>query len=266
MLEGRTAYARELAKLLALERPLVCFDVETTGNVAARDRIVQLGYVRIEPTGDVSEHQFDINPECEISEEVSKIHGITNEKAAGKPTFHQLAPELFEIFRDVDLCGYNLKFDVDFLLQEFLRVGVIWVPGAFADTFKIYVTKHPRDLTSAVKLYLGEELINAHTALADARATFRVFHAQLLAHEDIPRSVGELNYLFFEAAPAGYVDSEKKLSLRNGKPVINFGKQHMGKTLDKVDRGYLEWILGADFSPAVKRAIREEFQRRKTQQ
>jgi len=256
----------------------VGLDLETTGpHVDSGDRVVQIGYVRIAVDGIVEEREIDVNPEREIPADAIAVHGISNERAQAALTFKQIAPELAKVFLDADLCGYNIRFDARFIHEEFRRAEVDWLSNyerermragqpakRLLDAYKIFAHKNPRDLAAAVQTYLSEELVNAHTALADARAATRVFHAQLIRHEDIPRDVGKLHDMFFETAPVGYVDVDKKLLFREGKIRINFGKAHVGKTIDVVPASYLEWILSSDFNRQVKQACREELNRRRT--
>jgi DNA polymerase-3 subunit epsilon len=276
VLSARHAWARELASNLKLERPLVGLDLETTGPYPEKDRIVQIGYVRIAVDGVVEERELDVHPEREIPAEVIAVHGITNERVANAPRFKDLAADLALVLLDADICGYNVKFDARFLHEEFKRANVDWLsawerdrmkaglPGKrLVDAYKIFAHKSPRDLAAAVKTYLNEDLQNAHTALADARAATRVLAAQLAQYPDLPRSVGELHDLFFETAPAGYVDVDKKLSLREGRIVVNFGKAHHGKFIEETPASYLEWMISSDFNRQVKRACREELERRR---
>lgn len=265
MTTARHAEMRSLAKLLGLTRPLIVFDVETTGTLAEKDRVLQIGFLKIYPDGVVEEKQIDLDPETDIPAEATKTHGITAADVEGKPKFRQIAKQLAGVFEDCDICGYNVKFDIKFLQEEFKRVRGTAFPTIggeenVVDPFRIYVEKFPRDLRAAVKEFLGEDLANAHTALADARGTARVLNAQLKRFPDIPRTVKGINDLF-NRVPEGYVDAQRKLILRDGKPVFAFGK-NVGENLEDVPLDYLGWIMRKDFSEVVRDVVSQEIKRR----
>ena len=259
---ARYAEMRSLAKLLGLTRPLIVFDVETTGTIAETDRVLQIGFLKIYPDGSVEEKEIDLDPETDIPAEATKTHGITASDVEGKPKFRQIAKQLGGVFDNSDICGYNVKFDIKFLQEEFKRVFKHPVIGDeyVVDPFRIYLEKFPRDLTAAVKEFLGEDLANAHTALADARGTARILNAQLKRFSDIPRNVKEINDIF-NKIPEGYVDAERKLMIRDGVPVFAFGK-NIGKKLGEVPLDYLEWVMRKDFSDAVRDVVLGEINRR----
>jgi DNA polymerase-3 subunit epsilon len=252
-----TCYEK-LAKRLELKKPLVVFDVETTGQFAGRDRIIQIGWVKIFPNGISRAGQIDVNPETSIPAEATRVHGITNEQLAGKLTFKEFDDIIKATFNGCDVSGFNVKFDVGFLEAECKRAGFELDLGRQVDAFKIYVTNEPRDLTAAVKFYLEEDLANAHHALADTRATARVLATQLNKYSDLPNSVEGIHDLF-NKAPEGYVDAQRRLTLRDGKPLLNFGKW-AGTELSKVPKDYRKWILKSDFSEAVKNVIRQSLE------
>lgn len=271
-----------LTDLLALERPLVAIDAETTGNDPKVDRIVQLGLYKLYPDGRLTEWSTLVNPGVPIPPETSGVHGVTDiavavckkcgrsnasheykEKEACEaferwPTFKDLAPMLAHGLTDVDLLGYNhAHFDVPLLRAEFARVNVAWEPGLFVDGFRIYQRMFPRNLAAAVGEYLHEKLEGAHDALIDARAVLRVVEAQLLRHPELPRSVRALNDMFFvQPSRPDTLDPDGKIVWRNGEACIGFGKKHGGKTLREVkalDPGFLRWILKREFNDVVKK-------------
>jgi len=243
--------------MLQLKKPLISLDVETTGTNPKEDRIVQIGLVKLYPDGHETEWETLVNPGIPVPEEVTKIHGITNEMLATAPTFKSLAPMLAQGFSQGDFCGFNLRFDLDFLTAEFARAGVANTLGTvkIVDAHKIFQMKEPRTLSAAVKKYLGVEHEGAHNALVDARMTLRVMMKQLEIHPDLPQTVDELHKLLFETAPHGFLDPDRKIAWRNGRAVIAFGNQFNGVPLEKVNHDFLRWVLRKDFNPAVKKII-----------
>jgi DNA polymerase-3 subunit epsilon len=252
----------QLALKLHLERPLVGFDVETTGKSPDKDRIVQLGFIRIEPDGETEEQEIIIDPEIMMTETNVKIHGITNEMVIGAPKFKTLVPKLNNVFTDVDICGYNVAFDGRFLRAEFKRCGVEWKPNRVIDPYKIFQTMETRTLTDAVRFYLDEELANAHSALPDTRAAMRVLHAQLKRYDDLPDNTSALHEFIWNHIPEGYLDPDRKIADTPEGPRLAFGKKHPNKLLSQVPSDYLQWIFGAQFNKHVKRIVNEELKKR----
>lgn len=242
---------------LKLTRPLVCFDVETTGTDPKTDRIVQLGLVKTYPDGRVTEWETLVNPRIAIPPEVTAVHGITDEMVRDAPPFPRVAPMIVAGFRDCDIAGYNVTFDLRFLKEELLRCGAPLdaglLDGYVVDGYRIFKEKEPHDLTTAVAKYLGTDHQGAHTALADARATLGVIEAQI-AHYGLPETPQELHAAFFDKVKPGHLDPEGKIAWRNGEACLNFGK-YPGMALRKVDHGYLRWIMAGDFSPKVKAIV-----------
>jgi DNA polymerase-3 subunit epsilon len=173
---------------------------------------------------------------------------------ADAPKFKDLAAKLHNGLSQCDICGYNVAFDLGFIREEMARLGLTLTHGKVIDGFHIFRKFEPRGLGAAVKFYLGEEHVDAHDALADARATVRVIEAQLLRYQDLPRTVDGLHTLFNETVQPGHVDPHGKLIWRNGIVVINFGK-HSGLPLRDVPKQYLEWLLTADFSEPFKAVV-----------
>jgi DNA polymerase-3 subunit epsilon len=252
---------KQLAQALHITEPLVGFDVETTGTDPDKDRIVQLGFIRIEPDGDVEEQEIIIDPLMTIPDKVIKVHGVTNEMVIGAPKFETLVPKLQKVFADADICGYNVAFDGRFLRAEFARCGVKWIPGRVIDPFKIFQIMEKRTLTDAVRYYLEEEMVNAHSALPDIRYTMRVLHAQLKRYEQVPKTTKELHDFIWNNIPEGYLDPDRKVLDHAEGPWLNFGA-HQDKPLSRVPIDYLKWIMSAQFSKHVKRIVNEEINKR----
>lgn len=246
---------KKLIELLKLTRPLIIFDVESTGPFPDIDRIVQLGWMKLCPDGTAIEKQLDIDPETKMSQEVMKIHGITNEAIVGKPKFREVVSQIIEEFEGCDLGGFNVRFDIAILRAEFQRCDAKMKKVEFIiDAYKIYVEKYPRTLSAAYTEYVGGEMEGAHEALMDVRGTALTFLGQLERHEDLERSVEGL-HTRYNTAPEGYVDVDRKLTLRDGEPTLTFGK-FKGRKLSEIDRSYRDWMLKQDFSEAVKDALR----------
>lgn len=245
---------------LKLIRPLVFFDLETTGVDIFNDRIVQLGAVKIFPDGKEEEYNFTINPKMPIPAGASAIHGITDEMVTDSPTLGDIAEELTKIFLDSDLGGYNIKnFDIPLLKEEFNRIGLTLDTEKIKiiDAMKIFQIKEPRTLTAAYQKYCNKTLEDAHDAMIDIKASMEVLYDQMEYYDDIPANVDDLHEFCFPADPDAY-DAEGKLKFVDGNLSINFGK-NKGKSLQSLsmeDPGYLEWILRGSFSDKVKDAVR----------
>ena len=169
-------------------RSTVFLDLETTGLNPEADRIVEIGIIHFDKDGNQTKLGQIINPECKIPQEVIDVHGITNEVVEGKPTFAELAEELYENFFNPDtsknFCAYNFKFDYKFIKKEFERVGIQLnnLDYTFIDPCAIFRAAIPHTLESAVRLYLDKEHTNAHRALDDIEVTLEVFKAQTKKH------------------------------------------------------------------------------------
>jgi DNA polymerase-3 subunit epsilon len=244
--------------MLNLTRPLVILDVETTGTHPQVDRVVQVGLVKIYPDGREVPWKTLINPCIPIPPEVTVgCHGISDADVVDAPRFKEIAPVLAGGIKDSDVGGFNVMFDLQFLREEFRRVGgrTVLDHVRVVDVFRIYKQKHPRSLGDAVREYLGHDLEGAHDALVDAQATVAVLKAQLERHPDLPTTVDEMHKVFFETPADGFLDADGKLAWRYGRATINFGK-NATMPLEFADPGYLRWILNGDFSDSVKRIVR----------
>lgn len=236
-----------MLETLKMVRPLVAIDVETTGLNPQRDRIIQIGVVRVKMDKTTKEWTTLINPGIPITN--SMIHGITNEHVKNEQGFEVIATSLYRMLRDCDLCGYNVEFDIKFIAEEFKRVRIAFTPGKIIDSFNIFKNKEPRNLTAAVKFYLNEDLEGAHQALTDAWAALKIFDAQIKKYPD----------LTLEKIEA--LGKDEKLIWCNGEMVINFGK-HKGILLKDIPLDYLHWMKSAKFSSKVKNIISEALEGR----
>jgi DNA polymerase-3 subunit epsilon len=249
---------------LQLERPLVSFDLETTGTDPSRDRIVQIALIRVAPDGRRTTMASLVNPQCAIPPEATAVHGIRDEHVRSAPPFSQLRAEVEDFLAGADLAGYNLlNFDLPLLEAEIAREGgCLDVRGLhLVDPMVIFKKQERRDLTAAMRFYCGRDLPGAHAAEVDALATLDVLDAQLARYPDLPRDPEGL-HRFCNADREGFVDRSRKFRWTDGgEAAFNFGK-HEGRTLremlaDPRDRGYLEWMLGRDFPEEVKAILRE---------
>ena len=177
---------------LNLKKPIVFFDLETTGVKIATDRIVEISLLKILPNGNKESKTWLVNPTIDIPYETTLIHGITNEKVENKPTFKDLAKEIFEFIHNCDLAGYNSnKFDIPLLAEEFLRVGYNFdMKNRLAiDVQNIFHKLEKRTLTAAYKFYCNKDLTNAHSAESDTKATYEVLIAQLEKYNELENNV-----------------------------------------------------------------------------
>ncbi len=256
---------------LQLERPLVFFDLETTGVNIGSDRIVELSYYKLFPNGSSESKTYRIRPvqmmlgqevTMPIPAEATAVHGITDADVAACPTFKQVAPEIAKAIEDSDMAGYNSNhFDIPLLAEEFLRAGVEVDLKAkkMIDAFTIFQKNEPRNLTAAYKFFCGKDLNEAHSANADTMATYEVLMAELERY-DIPTTVAELSEYTQGPNPcadfAGRViyDSEHK-------EVFNFGKYKGMRVADvfRRDSGYFGWLMNGDFPEYTKAVFRRVF-------
>lgn len=243
---------------LNLTRPIVFFDLETTGTNINTDRIVEISLIKLLPDGRVSSKTRRINPEIPIPAEATAVHHITDEDVANEPTFRQVANSLAQLMAGCDIAGFNSnRFDIPLLDQEFCRAKVDFdfSKARFIDVQTIYHKKEPRTLVAAYKYYCGKDLEGAHSALADTQATMEVLLAQIEKYDDLPNEVGALSEY---ASNNRNVDFMGRLIFDDqGREVINFGK-YKGRLAEEVlakDPGYYSWILGGDFPQNTKNAF-----------
>ena len=245
--------------MLQLSRPLVFFDLETTGVDPFSDRIVQIGAIRIDTDGSRTEHEWLVNPGMPIPAGAAAVHGITDDKVKDAPGLGDLAQELSDLFSNVDLGGYNAKmFDIPLLASEFARIGLELDTETInvVDAMQVFRIKEPRTLTAAYKKYCGKELVDAHDAMADIRASLEVLEGQMNTYDDLPSDPAAFHEFCFPKDPNAY-DAEGKIVFVDELLTINFGK-NKGKTLQSLalnDPRYLEWILKGSFSKKVKEAV-----------
>lgn len=241
---------------LQLKRPIVFFDLETTGTNVTQDRIVEISMVKVLPDGkEPVKDTRRVNPGMKIPAEATAIHGITNEDVANCRSFKEMAKEIAQFFTGCDIAGFNSnKFDLPMLSEEFSRAGVYFdfTKHRFIDVQTIFHKKEQRTLVAAYRFYCDKDLENAHSAMADTMATVEVLEAQLERYSDLPTDVEQLSVY---SSQNRNVDLMGRLIYNDeGKEVINFGK-YKGKLAEEVlrrDPGYFSWILGGDFPQNTK--------------
>lgn len=256
---------------LNLERPVVFFDLETTGTNILHDRIVEISVIKVYPDGTEIERTRRINPGIPIPPESTAVHHITDEDVKDAPRFEQIARSLADLFAGSDIAGFNSnRFDVPMLSEEFARAGVDFdfTSPRFIDVQNIFHKKEQRTLSAAYRFYCDKDLEGAHSANADTRATYEVLMAQLDRYPDLENSVESLADF---SAMNRNVDLMGRLVYDdNRREIINFGK-YKGQAAEDVlrrDMGYLGWILQGDFHSDTKRcfqAIRARIDNRKRQ-
>lgn len=271
---------------LNLNKPLIIFDLETTGLDLVKDRIIQLSYIKVKPNGEEERENLFINPEKVIPEEVVKLTGITNDDVKDAPTFKQLAAKLEEKFKGCDFAGYNSNhFDIPMLAEEFLRAGIDFdfFKCRLIDAQTIFHKMEKRNLAAAYKFYCGRKMeddFEAHRADQDTEATYRVLMGELDKYapgmQDEPDRVlnNDMDELAAFSKQNNYVDfagrivwAEMKdaqgntLTDAQGNPrlheVFNFGKYkgwNVAEILRK-DPGYFTWVLGSDFTYNTKQVL-----------
>ena len=248
--------------ILQLNKPIVFFDLETTGIKVAVDRIVEISILKIFPNGNKESKTWLVNPTVPIPEETTLIHGITNEKVVNEPTFSELSDDIYKLIENCDLAGFNSnKFDIPLLAEEFLRVGIEFnmKNRKAIDIQNIFHKLEQRTLIAAYKFYCDKELTNAHSAKADTNATYEILLAQLDKYSELENNIDFLSD-FSErggkfADLAGFIRYNQK-----GEEVLSFGK-YRDITLMQIwndNPGYFSWIKQADF-PLYTKNIMNNF-------
>ncbi len=271
---------------LNLQKPLVIFDLETTGLDLVKDRIIQISYIKVYPDGKETRGNEIINPEKPISADITALTGFSNEDVKDKPTFKNIASKLNEEFKGCDFAGFNSNhFDIPLLAEEFLRAGIDFdfSKCRLIDIQTIFHKMERRNLAAAYKFYCGRKMeddFEAHRADQDTEATYRVLLGQLDKYNpetepEVERQLkNDMGFLADFSKQNNNVDfagrivwAERKdkngntIKDKEGNPVLtevfNFGK-HKGESVAdvlKYDSGYYSWILGGDFTYNTKQVL-----------
>lgn len=243
---------------LELNRPIVFFDLETTGVNIATDRIVEISILKVFPNGNKESKTWLVNPTVDIPKGASDIHGITNEKVVKEPTFKELAPKVYALIKGCDLAGFNSnRFDIPLLAEEMLRAEVDFDLDhiKFVDVQTIFHKKEQRTLSAGYQFYCNKELEGAHSAEADTNATYEILLAQIEKYDDIGSTVGQLSEFSSHqkrADFAGFIQFND-----NDIEIFTFGKYKNRTVLEvlKENPGYYNWIMNADFPLYTKKVL-----------
>ncbi len=277
---------------LNLNKPIVIFDLETTGLDIVKDRIIQISYIKVSPDGSEKRNNLFVNPEMKIPGNITELTGISNEMVADKPTFKEIAQKLNEEFTGCDFAGFNSNhFDIPMLAEEFLRANIDFNfdKCRLIDVQTIFHKMERRNLAAAYKFYCGRKMeddFEAHRADNDTEATYRVLQGQLDMYEPGRQEEPErqlennMDALAEISKTNDNVDFMGRMVWKNaldknGNPVLdekgnpvkteyfNFGK-YKGMRVDEVikrDTGYYGWIMSGDFSNNTKQAITRIYMR-----
>jgi len=248
-----------------LERPIVFFDLETTGTDPLRDRVLEICLLRVNPLPSALEapRTWRVDPQMRIPSEVSDVHGIRNEDVSAAPTFADIADEVAAMLEGADLGGFAItRMDVRLLQNELARAGkkLDLSRSRLVDAQVIFHRREPRDLSAAVRFYRNKELEHAHGAQADTLAALEVFAGQLERYADLDLDVHALHTLS-TSINVGFVDGGRRFVWKDGEPAFNFGKLK-GKSLrwaasEPTEREYLRWILQGPFEEDTREIVRE---------
>ena len=245
---------------MKIERPLIVFDLETTGIWIEKDKIVELALIKSFPGGQQEVLHRRVNPGISIPKRVSELIQITNEDVQNEPSFKDISAEVSDFLKDSDYAGFNIeRFDLPLLQRELREAGLAfeWRKNQVVDAQKVYHLNEKRDLTAAYKFYCNKDLEGAHSALVDAQATLEILEEQVARYGDIQIGLKSLQKFTYQIHDE-YYDSGRRFRWWNGKLYMMFGKyakRHSLQEVVKMDRGYLEWILSADFSEEVKELV-----------
>lgn len=243
---------------LELKKPLVIFDLETTGINVSRDRIIDLYLIKAHPDGH-EEHLYKrLNPGLPIPPETSAIHGIYDKDVKDSPLFADVAKELNTFIGNADFAGFNSnRFDFPLLVEEFYRAGIDFETEKrkFVDAQRIFHVKEPRNLGAAFQFYCNQTLVNAHSAEADTIATWEIIKAQVDKYSDLPSTVDALHSY---SGQNDLVDLAGRIRKnKDGQHIFAFGK-HKGKTIAQVfksEPSYFDWMMKGDFPEHTKRVL-----------
>ena len=245
---------------LELQKPIVFFDLETTGINIAKDRVVEISILKVFPNGNKESKTWLVNPEVEIPKEAADIHGITNEKVVTEPTFKELASKINEMIAGCDLAGFNSnRFDIPLLAEELMRAGIDFdmKNRKAIDVQVIFHKKEQRTLSAGYQFYCGKELEGAHGAEADTNATYEILLAQLDKYDDIENTVDALSEYSTHGKRADFAGFI--LMNDEDQEIFSFGK-YKGRTVEEVlkeNPGYHNWIQNADFPLYTKKVLKE---------
>ena len=237
---------------------IVLFDLETTGTSVQDDKIVQIAMLKLEDGKEIGMYESLVDPKMVIPAEATEVHGITNEMVLKAPEFEEIAQQVYDFMVGCDVGGYNVvRFDMPLLAQEFDRCDMVVFDWQYkiADAFAIFTKHNPRNLAAAYKFYTGEEMVDAHDAMADTRATQAILRGQVSQHYEGKYSRDEFHAI--SVGDVNYCTLFRKL-YKDDHGVIRYA---FGKSKDKAvreDSQYAAWMLKSDFPKAVKNILKSE--------
>lgn len=254
---------------LKLSKPIVFFDLETTGTNILNDRIIEIAAIKIDLDQTETSKIWYCNPGIPINPDASAVHGYYDKDVQDFPSFADQAQEIFDFFRNSDLGGYNhIKFDIPLLIEEFSRIEMDFnlKNRRLIDAQKIFFLMEPRNLSAALRFYCNEELENAHSAMADTKATLDVLKAQIekysgkippgFDHAPISDNLDDIHKL----VASKMVDLAGRIVLNDkNQKVFNFGK-HKGRPVEDVfkkEPAYYDWMMRSDFPTDTKKHLTE---------
>jgi DNA polymerase-3 subunit epsilon len=243
---------------LNLKKPLVFFDLETTGTNIVKDRIVEISMLKIMPNGDQESKTMKVNPTIPISPEAESIHGISNEDVKDAPTFPEIAKSVLKFIEGCDLAGFNSnRFDLPLLAEEFIRAEIDYdlKKQNFIDVQVIFHKMEKRTLSAAYQFYCDKELKNAHSAEADTLATYEILKAQIDYYQQLENDMEKISDFSSHNKNADFAG--RIIYNSKGEEIFNFGK-YKGKKVEDVlekDPGYYGWIINNEFPLYTKKVL-----------
>jgi len=256
---------------LKINKPLVFFDIESTGLDITKDKIIEITILKLSISGRKNSFTFRINPEIPIPSENSKIHGIYDKDVKNSPSFKKVGNKIKKLLYKCDLVGFNiLKFDLPILIEEFKNNKISFSINNIniIDVQKLYHLMEKRNLSSAYKFYCNKTLKNSHSSFSDTMATYEIFLNQLKKYNNqevfdlkgnkmgkISKNLNKIN----NTLNNNMIDLEGRFIMDNDDPVFNFGK-YKGKKIKEIlkkNPGYFNWIIKGKFSNDTKENLKK---------
>ena len=256
---------------MKINKPLVFFDIESTGLDITKDKIIEITILKLSISGRKNTFTFRINPEIPIPSENSKIHGIYDKDVKNSPSFKKVGNKIKKLLYKCDLVGFNiLKFDLPILIEEFKNNKISFSINNIniIDVQKLYHLMEKRNLSSAYKFYCNKTLKNSHSSFSDTMATYEIFLNQLKKYDNqevfdlkgnkmgkISKNLNKIN----NTLNNNMIDLEGRFIMDNDDPVFNFGK-YKGKKIKeilKTNPGYFNWIIKGKFSNDTKENLKK---------
>jgi DNA polymerase III subunit epsilon len=259
----------KIVETLGLDRPLIIFDIETTGPLISTDKIIEIAYLKIWSNDKVKREDIYINPEMPIDKEAGTVHGLTDDNLVDKPNFYDKAQELFDVFNDCYYGGFNIiNFDLPILRREFVRVGMDfeYAPERIIDAREIFRYLEPKNLAAAYSHYCRKEIKQKPGAMGDTEITAEVLLAQMEKYQDLM----QLDFIKKIYTPSGeaYHDNSQKFYWRKGETYFSFSQYKDQKVTDVAitDPEFLGWMLANDFSSETKAIIKQALEKKSKEQ